>query len=452
MKTMTTMFHVVPHYKSINAILREILRQSSLSTHEPQTQQISRPSIGYSSVRRSIREFHTSSVIRARSFVTSVELASYPHVPYGPWCFRTKPWKKSFHYDQVNPPNTELLDTVIQHLNRNNIHFSTIRLLTKLAKGPSQLEIPWTIAQRSKHPKSVIRRAQKDLVKAGCNESLSSLESRHVQLSRGMLLIMRLEGMGIMPSKDSLMIVLRGSIKDGNIPGARALIDRLQRYGHTLRASEVADFMKQLPSMGLGTLSIPTGDGPSAMSIRAEQIDFITELRRFINNPSYLAPYVRALGRRGGASQIWSTWSIIRNRKQKEGIITAFVEGFALAKDPDSALQFVREAYREGYTMTFWQARAIAGCVERGRRRVGIELLREMIIQRTEVHQELMCSIIRIILKGKGVSLRALNEEQNQLISDVGAEMIEIIESSKTGRDIGKAMSEIERILSSESE
>jgi len=258
--------------------------------------------------------------------------------------------------------------------------------------------------------------------------------------------------MGIMPSKDSLMIVLRGSIKDGNIPGARALIDRLQHYGHALRASEVADIVKQLPLMGLGTLFTPSGEVPSAMAIRTEQIDFITELRRFINNPSYLAPYVRALGRCGSASQIWSTWSIIQNQKPKAGVMTAFVEGFALAKDPDSALQFVRDAYIEGYTMNVWQARAIAGCVEPGRRRVGIELLREMIIQSTEVHKELMCGIIRIILKGQGVSLRALNEEQNQLIIDLGVEMIEIIESSRTERDIGEAMSEIERILSSESE
>ena len=391
-------------------------------------------------------------MIGARSFATSVELANYPHIPFGPWSLRTTPWKKSFHYNQVKSENTELLDTVIQHLNQNNVHFTTIRLLTKLANGPSQLEIPWTIAKRAKHPKSVIQRAQKELVEAGCQESLLSPESRHVQLSRGILLIMRLEGMGIMPSKDSLMIVLRGCIKDGNIPGARALIDRLQRYGHAVRAGEVAHIMNQLPSMGLGTLATPTGEVPSAMSIRTEQIDFITELRRFINIPTYLAPYVRALGRCGSASQIWSTWSMIRSRTQKLGVMTAFVEGFALAKDPDSALQFVRDAYKEGYTMDFWQARAIAGCVERGRRRIGIELLREMIVQATAVHQELMLGIIRIILKGQGVLLRALNEEQNQLISDVSAEMVEIIECNRTGRDIGKAMNEVERILSSESE
>jgi hypothetical protein len=446
------MFHIVPHYKSINAILRELIRLSNLPTRKPQTQQVSRPSISHSGGRRSIREFHTSSIVRARSFATSVELASYPHISDRPWSLRTTPWKKSGFYNQVRSGNTESLDTVIEHLNQHNIHFTTIRLLIQLAKEPSQLEIPWTVAQRAKHPKIIIRRVQKDLVEAGYKESTSSPETRHLQLSRGMLLIMRLEGMGVMPSKDSIMIVLRGCIKDGNIPGARALINRLERYEHTLQASEVAEIVKSLPSMGLGTLSTPTGEVPSAMSIRTEQIDFITELRRFIRDSSYLAPYVHALGRCGSASQIWSTWTTIRNRKHKVGVMTAFVEAFALAKDPDSALQFVREAYREGYTMNFYQARAIAGSVEAGRRRVGIELLREMIIQKPDVHLSLMEGIIRIILKTQGVSLRGLNEERKKIISDMSVELIEIIEANRTGRDIGRAVTDIERILSAESE
>jgi hypothetical protein len=449
MKTMIQMFHIVPHYKSINAILRALIRQSNLPTPEPQTQQVSRPTLSHSSGRQPIREFHTSSVIRARSFATSVELANYAHIPYGPWSLA--PWKKSGFYDHVKSESTELLDTVIGHLNQNNIHFTTIRLLVQLTKKPSQLEIPWTVAQRAKHPKIIIRRVQKDLVEAGCKESTSSPKTRHVQLSRGMLLIMRLEGMGIMPSKDSLMIVLKGCIKDGNIPGARAIINRLERYEHTLQASEVAEIVKTLPSMGLGTLSTPTGEVPSAMSIRTEQIDFITELRRYIHDSSYLAPYVHALGRRGSAAEVWSTWTTIRNQKQKAGVMTAFVEAFALAKDSDSALQFVREAYRQGYTMSFWQAKAIAGCIKHGRRRVGMELLREMIVQKTEVHQLLMQGIIRMILKTQGVSLRGLNEEQNNLVNDVSMELIEIIEANRTGRDSGKAVTEMERILSADS-
>jgi len=450
MKTMIQMFHVVPHYKSINAILRELIRQSNLPTPKPQTPQVSRPSLSHSGGKWPIREFHTSSIIRAQSFATSVELASYSYIPYGPWSLG--PWKKSGFYDHIKSENTELLDTVIQHLNQNNIHSTTIRLLVQLAKKPSQLEIPWTVTQRAKHPKAIIGRVQKDLVEAGSKESISSPKTRHLQLSRGMLLIMRLEGMGIMPSKDSLMIVLRGCIKDGNIPGARAIINRLERYKHTVQASEVAEIVKALPSAGLGTLSTPTGEVPSAMSIRTEQIDFITELRRFIHDESsYLAPYVHALGRRGSASEIWSAWTTIRNRKQKPGLMTAFVEAFALAKDPDSALQFVRDAYKQGYAMNFWQAKAIAGCVKPGRRRVGMELLREMIVQKTEVHQLLMEGIIRIILKTQGVSLRGLNEEQNNLVSDVSMELIGIIEASRTGRDSGKAVTEIEQILSVES-
>jgi hypothetical protein len=130
----------------------------------------------------------------------------------------------------------------------------------------------------------------------------------------------------------------------------------------------------------------------------------------------------------------------------------AFVEAFALAKDPESALQFIREAYREGYTMNFYQARAIAGCVEAGRRRVGIELLREMIVQKPDVHHSLMAGIIRIILKTQRVSLRGLNEERKKFISDMSVELIEIIEANRTGRDIGRAVTDIERILSVESE
>lgn len=347
----------------------------------------------------------------------------------------------------VNNHSASLLNKLLPYLNQNNIHSSTIRLLAKLSTYASQLEMPWEIAARAKHPKTVLQKAQEQLVAAACEESISSPETRHIQLSKVFLPIMKLEGMSIIPSRESLLITLHACVKDGNIIGARALVNRLTGYGYTLDQREVAELVKCLPTRGIGTLSTPTGEILSSMEMRTEQLAFILELRPFISDPAYLGSYVLALGRCGSAVQIWETWESVRDEKLKDGTVTTFVEGFIQARDLLSAIEFARIVYHLGYPLNYQRAQAIAGGIVRGQRRIGIELINEMVRQNCDLDQKEMEQIISSMLTSQGFALELLNSSQLRLISDSSGELVEIIKARMEGEDIHCALGEIDLAL-----
>ena len=335
-------------------------------------------------------------------------------------------------------------------LNHNNIHVSTIRLLAKVATEGLQREIPWKVALRSLHPKTIIRRAQETLVEAGCNANFLRPGSRHFWLARGMLLIMRLEAMGIKPSRESIMIALRASVKDGNVSGARALTSRLTQHGHAgLQQSEVAQLVKYFPTNGPGTLSTATGEVLSPMYVRTEQIDFVTSLRRFITDPSFLGPYVLALGRLACPAEIWSTWKSIRLESLKDGVITAFVEAFLEARDTASVMEFLRISYSKGYPLNLRRAQMITFRIEKEQKKVWFEMLAEISRQKAPWDKEQIRRVIMGFFSRQREPPYKIEKNQVQLIDAVTNELAEIKQSVVEGKDVDNALNELGCILRS---
>jgi len=428
----------VPHYETMNAILKEMLRiHNDMSHTTPATLSASHASLRRSAVPS--REYHTS--------VTPSDIPGLVETVSLPWTQRTLPWLKNRTQRTDNHGISPLLNLLLRHLNQSNIHYSTIRLLSRLATSESLVEMPWEVAERSSQPKTLIRRVQRDLIEAGCRPLLSTLSSRHIRMSRGLLLIMRLEGLGIMPSKDAILLVLTTSVKDGNLQGARALLDRLECYGYTLESNETADLVRNLPSMGLGGLSTAAGEVLSAMYVRSEQLAFLVDLRKYLKDASYLGPYILAIGRCGSATEIWRTWESICDQALKDGVVTTFVEGLVLARDISGAMEFIRVSARQGHALNFWRARAIAKGVQRGQWQVVVDLLREMVVQRANLTQEqleeILCTIVSRLQKHSDVSISS----RASFVADLSCQLREDIESLKDGKDLNTALDAFENIL-----
>jgi len=427
----------VPRSKTINAILREMIRvyrsNSSSTTLLPREPLPSAP------VPIHARGYHT--IVAVSDVPTIIESASLP------WTSRTLYWfsNQSNRYDDTE--KSKDLEFIVNHLNRNNIGPNTVRLLAQLATSEAQLEIPWEVAQRARYPKIIIRQTQEALVEAGCKTGLATVNSRHIRLSRALIMIIRLEGKGIVPTRKSIYIALLSCLKDGNITGARALLDRLDHYGHSLLPEEIAHLVKELPQMGMGTLSTAAGEVLSSLYVRTEQLAFLVDLGKRITDHSYTGPYVQALGRCGSATEIWRVWDSISNEKLKDGVITAFVDGFVSAKDLSSAMEFVRVAAGEGYPLNFLRARAIAGGVERGQWHVVLELLREMLFQRTifkdEELQQILSTIASQVRKHRELS----TGDRSVFLIEFGKQLGREISSLKDGRDLDTALERLDEIL-----
>ena len=360
-------WHLVPRYQTINELLSALLRQENLSSSSLQPKlSLSPPSsTRYLS---SNRGYHTGVTLQPGNTFEREKYQLFPEKD-GTWLSRMVAWKRES--PSIMNEKSQYILQITRLLNHNNIHVSTIRLLAKLATDGFQREIPWKVALRSLHPKTIIRQAQEILVEAGCNANFLRAGSRHFWLARGMLLIMRLEAMGIKPSRESIIIALHASVKDGNVSGARALMNRLTQHGHAgLQQSEVAELVKYFPANGPGTLSIATGVALSPMYVRTEQIEFVTSLRRFITDPSFLGPYVLALGRLACPAEIWSAWKSIRPESLKDGLITAFVEAFIDARDTTSVIEFLKISYSWGYPLNLRRAQIITFRIEKDQKKV----------------------------------------------------------------------------------
>jgi len=164
-----------------------------------------------------------------------------------------------------------------------------------------------------------------------------------------------------------------------------------------LQSGEVAKLAKLLPcSNGLGTLSSSTGATVSSMYIRTEQLEFLVHLRQYITDLSFIGPYIVALGRLRASARIWDEWSSLKGIPLKNGVVTAFVEGFLEADDPVGALEFVKLASRDGYPLDFVRARRIVVHLSPSQRRLGLDLIIEIIRSEREwAEDEIMGVLIR---------------------------------------------------------
>jgi hypothetical protein len=422
--------HLVPHYKTVNKILKKMLLDASSSSSK------STALLSQTSPLPAL--LHQKLSVRAYS--TAITTSTFPKLFSRPTPIagETKGWVPSEGINQS-------LKYLLPSLNHHNIHHSTIRLVAKLVHSISMIHLPWDLAQRAKHPKTVIRQAQAALVESGCRASFSSSLPQHMKLSRGLLEILRLEGMGIIPSKDSIMIALRTSLRHGNLSGARTLMSRIRGYQYSLENEDVAELVKILPSTGAGTSSI-TGVATSPMYVRAEQLEFILQLRPYFTHPSFLGPYVLALGRCGSAVQIWSVWNSVQGTTLKEGVIRAFVEAFVAARDLSSAVDFIRVAYHAGYPLTSWRVEEIARNIELRKKNVGLELMTEMVIQRVAMDWGQVEGIVKTIFVRRDKPTK-LSASDRQVISDVSTALIDLMATTREGTDVQTALDEVNRIL-----
>ena len=415
---------LVPHYKTINAILQEIVR---LASRPARPSHVHAPSlVTVLNQQPSSRGYHTSAAM-APTIRLNVRPSEILRPKEGTWLSRTMEWTKA-ESQRISATKNDILQTVIRYLNHNNIHISTLRLLIKVSAINFQPFLPWEVAQRALHPKQLVRRLQGLLVEAACNVSINRLEARHIWLSRGMLAITRLEGMNIVPSRESFLIVLRAIISDGNMSGARALIERMTGYGYpALQSGEVAKLVKLLPcSDGLGTLSSSTGATVSSMYIRTEQLEFLVHLRQYITDLSFLGPYIVALGRLRASARIWDEWSSLKGIPLKNGVVTAFVEGFLEADDPVGALEFVKLASRDGYPLDFVRARRIVVHLGPSQRGLGLDLIIEIIRSEREwTKDEIMGVLVRHVSR-QSDSLRGVPRAGLQNVGLIAKALLDV--------------------------
>jgi hypothetical protein len=253
-----------------------------------------------------------------------------------------------------------------------------------------------------------------------------------------------LENMGIVPSKESIIIALRTSLRHGNIFGARTLMSRIRGYHYSLENDDVVELVKILPCMGAGTSSL-TGDDLPPMRVRTEQLDFILELRPYFTKTPYLGPYVLSLARCGSTVEIWSVWHSLQGEKLKEGVVRSFVEAFVTARDLSSAMAFIKVAYQAGYPLDSWRVQKIAWIVEE-ERHFGRELMREMVLQGVVMSVHQVERIIRSIFGTHGRQDK-LSSSDRQVISDVSTALTDLIVTTREGKDIQNALDEVDRIL-----
>ena len=434
--------HHVPHYKTINAILREMIRvynnTSSDTSHPSMSLSLNRPSLRQKTYVNTVRTYHTT--IPVSDVPSTITYLS------NPWLQRTFPWTGKWHSRSCHPEKQNMLNRLFLYLNENNVHSTTIKLLAQLSSTEAELEIPWDIARRAKHPKTIIRQTQTELLSAACRISIPNAKAPHINAARPIIMIMRLEGMGIRPSKDALAIAVKSCVERGNLVGARALMDRFEYYGYTLEQKDVIKILELLPCLETNALMTPAGTLLLRMFVRTEQLDFVMELKGYITDVKVLGPYVRAVGRCGSSVEIWNVWELIKGKEVKDGVLTAIVESFVDARDVSSAMEFVKAAHKEGYPLNFLRIKAIAGGITKGQRWIANDLLREMIVQKLD-HQTIgrrFGEILRLILSSQRNPFVVPQEE---VIDEVAGELEKMMISIREGKDIPETLDEMDRIL-----
>lgn len=361
------------------------------------------------------------------------------------WLSRLIEWRKA---KQLAVSKHNVIKIVDRHLNHNNIQSSTLSLMIKVSALTAQPFLPWEIVQRALHPKRLVRKLQEALVGAACECSVKGPKARHIWLSRGMVALTRVEGMGIVPSRESFLIVLRAAVRDGNVSGARALLERIARLGYPgLQSSEAAELVKLMPSLdGMGTTSSATGDKVSSLYVHLEQLKFLHELRQCIVDPTFVGPYLRALGQLGATAPIWDEWNHLKGIRLKDGLITSFVEGFLEAREPAAALEFIKLASKEGYPLNFIRARKIIVAFNQAQASLGLDLIME-IMRSTAVWEDkdFMGVVMRFVSIQSGSS--AIGRGRVGELVLVAKQLAEVKRGLAQGTDYDAVVEELVRIL-----
>jgi len=210
-----------------------------------------------------------------------------------------------------------------------------------------------------------------------------------------------------------------------------------------LSSREIAQLVNTIPSAGIGTLPVASGKSLSEMYVRSEQLEFLLELRKYISNASYIGPFILALSRCGSAVDIWRMWESVRGENLEDGVITTFVEGFILAKDLLSAMEFIKVASTCGYPLNFPRARAIAAGIEFGQWRIASDLVRELVVQTVKLDQEQAKEIISLLRSS--IRRTSLSADSESLREPTGY-LTGVIRSAG-GADMYETMEELEWIL-----
>jgi hypothetical protein len=429
---------LVPQYKTMNALIEEVifvaLRPPSSSLRPRQAL------IPTANKQPPGRSYHTSIAPRP-----AIRPAQIIRLKERTWLSRLLEWRKAEH---IAVSTHNIIQLVARHLNHNNIQPSTLSLMIRVSTLTAQPFLPWQIAQRALNPKALVRKLQEALVGAACECSVKGPRARHIWLSRGMVALTRVEGMGIVPSRESLLVVLRAAVRDGNVSGARALLERMTRLGYPgLQSSEAAELVKLMPSPdGMGTMSFATGDKVSSLYIHLEQLQFLHELRQYIVDPTFIGPYLRALGQLGATAPIWDEWNHFKGTRLKDGLITSFVEGFLEAHEPAAALEFVKLASKHGYPLNFIRARKIIVAFSRTQASLGLDLITE-IMGSTAVWEEkgFMGVVMRFVSIQTGSS--AIGRGRVGELMLVAKQLAEVKRGLAHGTDYDAIIEELERIL-----
>jgi len=421
----------VPHHKSINAVLQALQRtiRERDWLRRPLTDPKSPSTIG----KVDLRPYRLSipDPVRFDFYGRDLFLPNSTNLPI---LQRLVKWENVsssvMTRTHVHMSERRVLDNVVKYLNRHNIHYSTVRLLAQLAG----VDTAWKITMLSKDPQWILKKVQKEFVEAASNCLLPLSRNRATEL----MVILRLENAGIKPSKDALFAALRAMILKCNVRGSRTLINRIRWHGYTIEQHETAELCNMLSLLATegsmdrnGWMRLPFA--------RNELVEFVAELRRFIRDPSFLGPYVLAMGSLGSSVEIWSTWKSVTGRRLKHGLITAFVQAFVRARDIPSAMEFIKAAYARGYALNFVGLREIAGALRPGDQNVGRQLLEHLIAQKTILNADEVKTLLTCLLSG-GAETAINTKEQNLILDDLSVQLTTIAKSRLEGTDVNEAV------------
>jgi hypothetical protein len=193
-------------------------------------------------------------------------------------------------------------------------------------------------------------------------------------------------------------------------------------------------------------MSSATGDHVSSLYVHLEQLKFLHDLRQFIVDPTFIGPYIGALGRLGATAPIWDEWNHLKEIRMKDGLITSFVEGFLEAHEPAAALEFVKLASKDGYPLNFIRARKIMVALNRGQTNLGLDLIME-IMRSTAAWEEkdFMGVVMRFVSIQSGSS--AIGRGRVGELVLVAKQLTEVKRGLAQGTDYDAVIEELERVL-----
>ena len=133
-------------------------------------------------------------------------------------------------------------------------------------------------------------------------------------------------------------------------------------------------------------------------------------------------------------------------------MITTFVEAFLEAKDLASAIEFVKISYSEGYPLNVRRGQMISFKIGKKQNKRRFELSDQMVRQKTvwdkdQIRSFMMAFFSRLEGTMYIVDKFAIERRQANLIIGVAEKFAEMKRTVMEGRDVEKAMDELDGIL-----